>query len=148
MEFIIYLYNLTGDIEFTDEVCIEKFLRILFIKLKEYYNLKCEGYYNIDVYIDNVYGIVLHLKKEEFEYYDYFSNQVEMRIVINRCKFLYLVDNFDFNMNIFDVYRYNEKIYLLPKKELSNGEKCVLMEYSTLIYNSSEIISNGKKIIL
>lgn len=148
LECIIYLYNLTSDIEFSDEVSIEKFLRTLFIKLKEYYNIKFEGYYDIDVYIDDFYGIVLYLKKEEFEYYDYFSSQVEMRIIINKCKFLFLVDNFDFNWDIYEVYIYDDKIYLLPKKKLSNRDLYILMEHAILIYNSGDIICNGKKIIV
>ena len=147
LECIIYLYNLTSDIEFSDEFSIEKFLRTLFIKLKEYYNIKCEGYYDINVYIDDVYGVVLCLKKEEFEYYDYFSNQVEMRIIINRCKFLFLVDNFDYNRDNFDTYLYDGKIYLLRKKKIGNRDLYILIEHATLIYNSGDIICNGKKII-
>lgn len=147
LECIIYLYNLTSDIEFSDEVSIEKFLRTLFIKLKEYYNIKFEGYYDINVYIDDVYGIVLYLKKEEFEFYDYFSNQVEMKIIINRCKFLFLVDNYNFNREIYYVYIYDGKIYLLPKKKISNHDLYTLMEHAILIYDSDDIICNGKKII-
>ena len=147
LEYIIYLYNLTSDIEFDSEENIEKFLRQLFIKLKNFYNITIEGYFDVDVYIDINYGIVLDLKKEKFEYYDYFDNQVEMKIVINRCKFLYLVDSFDFDCDKYELYNYLEKIYLLPKEKLSKIDISLLMEMSTLIFNSDYIMNNGKKII-
>ena len=147
LEYIIYLYNLTSDFEFNNEENIEKFLRQLFIKLKNFYNITIEGYFDVDVYIDDYYGMVLDLKKEIFEYYDYFDNQVEMKIVINKCKFLFLVDYFDFDKNKYDVYKYLDKIYLLPKIKINKSEMSLLMEMSTLIFNSNEIFNNGKKII-
>ena len=147
IEYIIYLYNLTSDFEFNNEENIEKFLRQLFIKLKNFYNITIEGYFDVDVYIDDYYGMVLDLKKEIFEYYDYFDNQVEMKIVINKCKFLFLVDYFDFDKNKYDVYKYLDKIYLLPKIKINKSEMSLLMEMSTLIFNSNEIFNNGKKII-
>ena len=148
LEYIIYLYNLTSDFEFNNEENIEKFLRQLFIKLKNFYNITIEGYFDVDVYIDDYYGMVLDLKKEIFEYYDYFDNQVEMKIVINKCKFLFLVDYFDFDKNKYDVYKYLDKIYLLPKIKINKSEMSLLMEMSTLIFNSNEIFNNGKKIIV
>ena len=116
--------------------------------MKNFYNITIEGYFDVDVYIDDYYGMILDLKKEIFEYYDYFDNQVEMKIVINKCKFLFLVDYFDFDKNKYDVYKYLDKIYLLPKIKINKSEMSLLMEMSTLIFNSNEIFNNGKKIIV
>lgn len=147
LEYIIYLYNLTSDFKFDSEDDIEKFLRQLFIKLKNFYNITIDGYFDVLVYFDTNYGIVLDLKKENLEYYDYFDSQVEMKIVINRGKFLYLVDNFDFDFDKYEIYNYLGKVYLLPREKLSKRDISLLMEMSTLIFDSEYIINSGKKII-
>ena len=58
-EFVIYLYKNIDDFDFKNEICVEECLRKLFIKLNDYYGIKIEGYYNVDVYIDLLYGFVL-----------------------------------------------------------------------------------------
>ena len=145
-EFVIYLYKNIDDFDFKNEICVEECLRKLFIKLNDYYGIKIEGYYNVDVYIDLLYGFVLVLKKEEFEYYDFYYNQVDMKITIKRNKFLYLVDNYNFDLNNYEVYKLLHNIYLLPKKKLSYIELANLIEKSKIIYNSDDIIKKGIKI--
>ena len=140
---VIYLYHNIPSIDYKDEVDCEKFLKDLFVKLNNYYNYKIEGYYNVSVYIDDFYGIVLDLKREEFEYYDYFDNQVDMRISINKSHFLYLIDDYDFDTNKFDVYKFLNNIYLLPKEKLSDLEFAKLVENSFIIYDNEEIINRG-----
>ena len=145
-ELIIYLYNKIDNYNFKDELCIEKCLRKLFIKLNDYYDIKIEGYYNVDLYIDIFYGIVLVLKKEDIEYYDYFDNHVDMKITINKNKFFYLIDNYNIDLKKFDIYKVLDSIYLLPKKRLKDIELANLIENSKIIYNSEEIIKKGIKI--
>ena len=60
--------------------------------------MKLDGFYYITVYIDKYYGVVIHLEKDDVEYYDYFKNQVDMRIITIDTEFLYLVDDIPFNL--------------------------------------------------
>ena len=94
-ELVIYLFNNVNDYNFKDEIHIEECLRKLFKKMNEYYNIKLKGFYNVNVYLDLYYGIVLELRKEKIEYYDFLDNQIDMKIIINKNKFLYLVDDYD-----------------------------------------------------
>ena len=145
-ELIIYLYNNINKFDFKNELSLEDSLRKLFIRLNDYYNIKIDGYYDVDVYIDVFYGFVFYLIIEVIEYYDYFDNLVEMKINIHKNKFLYLVDNYDIDINKFEVYKFLNNIYLLPKIKLSNMELARLIENSKIIYNSDEIVKKGIKI--
>lgn len=145
-ELIIYLYNNVDKINFKDELYVQEFLKDLFVKLNDYYDIKIEGYYDVIVYIDEIYGIVLDLKNDNDYYYDYYTNTVDMKITIKRCKFLYLVDNYNIDLNKYEVYKLFNNIYLLPKKKLNNKDLAILVENSKIIYNSDEIVKKGIKI--
>lgn len=142
-ELIIYLYNSIYKLDYKNELKLEEMLRNLFVKLKKYYDVKIEGYYDVNVYIDKMYGMVLHLKKQDFEYYDLYDNQVDMKIVINENRFLYLVDDYNINLNKYKVYKLMNNIYLLPKKKLSNYEMIKLIENSKIIFNTNEILNKA-----
>ena len=146
-ELIIYLYNKISNVDFNDQICIENFLKKLFVKLKNYYNLKIEGYYDVNIYIDTNYGIALSLKKDEIEYYYYDNDQVDMRIKISNNKFLYLIDNYNIDKNKYEVYKYLNSIYLLPKGRLESVDIARLMEYSKIIFNGEEILNKGIRIL-
>lgn len=147
-ELVIYLKKYkVYNIDFSDEKKLEDILKKLFNRLNEYYDIKIQGYYNIDIYIDKNYGGVLKLNKEELEYYDYFDNQVDMKIIINKTPFMYQVEDFfDIDLKKYNVYKYLNNIYLLPKKRLSNIELAKLMENSVVIYDSDNVIKRGIKI--
>lgn len=142
-EVIIYLYNNINKVDFKDEKSIELFLKKLFIRLYNFYNMKIEGYYDVDLFFDDFYGVVLILKKEELDYYCY--KEVDMKIRINHGNFLYLVDNLNYDKSKFDIIIYLNNIYLLPKGKLDKGEFASLMEFSKIIYDTDEIINRGRK---
>ena len=142
-EFVIYLFNSIDDINFKEELCVKNFLKDLFVKLDDYYDIKIEGYYDVDVYIDEIYGIVLDLVKDDIDFY---SNTVDMKIVIKKCKFLYLVEDYDIDLSKYEVYKLFNNIYLLPKIKLNYIELGSLIENSKIIYNSDDIIKKAIKI--
>lgn len=141
---VIYLKKDKVNIDFKDEYRLESFLKKLFICLNDYYNIEIKGYYDVCVYIDNIYGMVLVLKSEDYDFYDYFDKQVDMRIKINKNKFLYKVDDlYNINLSKYKIYKYLSDIYLLPKCNLNNIELGKLIEISDIIYDSNEIIKKG-----
>lgn len=145
-ELVIYLYNNINGINFKEELCVKNFLKDLFVKLNDYYDIKIEGYYDVDVYIDEIYGIVLDLVKDDIDFYDYYSNTVDMKIIIKRCKFLYLVEDYDIDFKKFYVYKLVNNVYLLPKIKLNYIELGSLIENSKVIYNSDDIVKKAIKI--
>ena len=85
--------ELINDLDFNDKDTLEKYLKKLFKTLKNKYSITIEGFYDIDVYIDKYYGVVFHLEKEDIDYYDYFKNQVDMRIITIDTEFMYEVED-------------------------------------------------------
>lgn len=118
---IIFLNKMIIEsIDFLDKEDAEDYFRQLFLKLKERYNIVINGYYILNLYIDEYYGMIIELKKEEMDYFDYYDNQIDMKIVIN-----------------------NEMNFLY---EIEMGK---ILEYSTIIYNeeTNDIIKYSKLVL-
>ena len=143
---VIYLFNKKYKIDFRNENSVKKHLKDIFFKIKDYYNIKIEGYYEVDVYINEYYGIILELKKQNFDYYDYLETEIEMKIKIHREKYLYMIENYNVNMNKYDIFKLDNNLYLCPKEKLSQIEMAKLVENAKLIYDSSDIIKKVIKI--
>ena len=110
---------------------LEKYLKDLFKMLDDKYNITIEGFYDIVIYIDNNYGVALSLKREDFEYYNYLKKQVDMNIITKKTKFVYEIDDINFNfLNKFETIKFNDKLYLIIKNKLTNREMLILSENS------------------
>ena len=108
---------------------IEEHFKSIFQTLKYCYNLEIYGYYEIDVYIDKNYGIVIEMEKDDidFECYD----QIDMRVTFHNQKFLYQIEDIEYNKKI---YKYKNKYYI----------KKYNVEYSIPIYKTDEIFKYAK----
>ncbi len=122
---------------------VEDYFRSLLLKLEEDYHIQIEGFYNIQVYLDKLEGMVLKLEKEDIDYYHSF-HQIEMRIMKEDTVFLYEVEDIlDFlNLNV-EIYQYQNKFYIKNnhKKRVYN-----LYEFGKLIYENTDIILKKGKI--
>ena len=127
--------ELIDNIDFNSKDDLEKYLKNLFKTLKNKYNIVIEGFYDITVYKDKYYGVIFHLEKDDVEYYDYFKNQVDMRIITIDIEFLYLVDDIPSNLlEKVNVLIHDNEIYLKIKKELTKLEMMKLLEISKVVY--------------
>ena len=137
LTFDIYIKNqLIENINFDNKEDIEKYLKKLFKILNQKYKIIIEGFYNITIYIDKYYGIVIHLEKEELEYYEYYKNQVDMRLITVHTDFMYLVN--DIPKSIIDKIKIENKdnnIYIKIINKLNDLEMMELMEFSEIVYN-------------
>lgn len=128
--------ELIDNIDFNSKDDLEKYLKKLFKTLKNKYDIVIEGFYNITVYIDKYYGVIFHLEKEDIDYYDYFKNQVDMRIITIDTEFLYLINDVPFNLlDKINVIIKENNIYLKIKKDLTEKEMMELLEFSKVVYN-------------
>ena len=137
LTFDIYIKNqLIENIDFENKEDIEKYLKKLFKILNQKYKIIIEGFYNITIYIDKYYGIIIHLEKEELEYYEYYKNQVDMRLITVHTDFMYLVN--DIPKSIIDKIKIENKdnnIYIKIINKLNDLEMMELMEFSEIVYN-------------
>lgn len=146
-----------SDMDFSLEENIDELesrFRDIFLHLKNLYDIEIEGYYKIDIYKDKYYGMIVEMKKEEFEYFDYFENQIEMRISIHEANtILYEFDDFFFLtpplLQKMTFYMYHDKIYGEVKEDISKIDGACLQEHSlSIIYDSiTKYILQKKNVI-
>lgn len=150
---IVFLNNeKIKDINIQDENELEDYLKSIFLKLNKKYDIQLNGYYEIIVYKDNNYGIILEIVNDELDYYDYF-NQIDMKIIFSKVdSFLYEI-KYEFLTNELlknnICYRYLDKMYL-KFQNMDSIKYSNLIELSSIIYGNKviEILKYGKKVKL
>ncbi len=120
------------NVDFNNDKSLEKYLKKLFKVLKDDYSVNIEGFYDVVIYIDKYYGIVIHMEKENLDYYNYYK-EVDMRISIKNSTFLYQVDDYIKNKKIHII---NNNMYL----EITNPSDLIY-----IIENSNSILYNYSK---
>ena len=80
--------NIKNDQELSD------YLKSVFEIIKEKNQFDIYGYYDVLIYKDINYGLIIKLDKEELEYFNCYNKQIEMKIVIaEEPNILYCIDN-------------------------------------------------------
>ncbi len=135
-DIIIYLNKYyTKQIDFLDLNTLEEYMNDLFLKLKNCYNLKVNGYYSIDAYIDDNYGVIITMKHEDIEYYDYLIDQIDTQVTIhNNAKFLYKIADFFGAKNClnnidYSLYKYDNELYIKLNGQIDSINFGNLLEY-------------------
>ena len=139
----IILYLIRENIDFKNMEELEQYFQKLFLKLKKIFNISFMGFYSIDLYLDNNYGAVIEIRKEELDYLEYDDNQIDMHINIHNTKMLYLVEDF-LDLKNAIIYNYKNKYYVLIENYLNKNIN--LSEIGKVIYKTNEILVSGKKI--
>lgn len=120
---------------------MEKKLIKLINKIQNQNNINLNGYYNVYLYKDDNYGLIIDMQKENLEYLDYFNNQIELNIEIIEDTFLYKVDDiFNISKNLlnkFIIYKVSEDIYIKVKKEITSIELGIILENAEVVYGSN-----------
>ena len=134
---IVYLLD---NKKYNEDSDIKKMLIKVFDNLEKYYDITFTSDYNLDLYINRYYGMILEIKENEDFIYD---DIVNLKLNILRdTLFLYEVDDPLEYIN-YEIYYYNDKFYVNAKREDIN-----LMENSNLVYGDIvyKIIGRGIKI--
>ena len=134
----ILFFNKLNDISLDNEDDYKN----IFLKLKHFYNIDIYGFYNINVFIDNNYGYILKIKKEDD--LDLYYKQIDMLISVEKINILYKVNDFFFinNLDKFNIYFYDDFFYLEIIDEISDKEYNYLLENSEIIYENINIFNN------
>ncbi len=119
---------------------IKELLTNIFDVLVNDYDFEINNNYNINIYINEVYGIIVELINEEIIEKE---DTVHINLnVMNDKLFLYEIDDPLKYINS-EIYYYDDKYYLNVKKMDIN-----LLEYTTVIYDDTvyKILGRGVKI--
>lgn len=134
---IVYLLD---NKKYNEDSDIKKMLIKVFDNLEKYYDITFTSDYNLDLYINRYYGMILEIKENEDFIYD---DIVNLKLnVLRDTLFLYEVDDPLEYIN-YEIYYYNDKFYVNTKREDIN-----LIENSNLVYGDIvyKIIGRGIKI--
>lgn len=144
---IVFLNKRSIDgIDFHDKHELERYFRNLFLVFKDIYNLDVFGSYDINVYIDVHYGVVLEIINVDDSYFDY-CDIIDMNICISKYKsFLYKLSGVVSDIDC-TVYSYKGDLYY----ELNSIDFLrlgLLIENSEIIYGETAhlIKKNGKRL--
>ena len=134
---IVYLLD---NNKYNEDSDIKKILINVFDNLEKYYNITFTTDYNLELYINRYYGMILEITENEDFIYD---DIVNLKLnVLRDTLFLYEVDDPLEYIN-YEIYYYNDKFYVNAKREDIN-----LIEDSNLVYGDIvyKIIGRGIKI--
>lgn len=118
---------------------IKKLLFDVFNYIVDNYDIDIQNNYNINIYINNLYGTIVEMNKIDNDEED--VNNIGLNILFDKL-FLYEVDDpLDYIGN--DIYYYNNKYYLNVDKV-----DALLLENSKLIYDDFvyKVLGRGVKI--
>lgn len=138
--FIIYLnkYHLK-DLKLDQKKNVEDYFKKLFKKINNLYQLKIEGYYNVKVYENPLYGLIIEVDKLCNEYFSICGNKVDMKIIFKfNSPFLYEVEDFFILDNLKDSIKniyYHHRYYIELKNEIDDKLYNFLLENSHIVYN-------------
>ena len=134
---IVYLLD---NKKYNEDSDIKKILINVFDNLEKYYNITFTSDYNLELYINRYYGMILEIKENEDFIYD---DIVNLKLnVLRDTLFLYEVDDPLEYIN-YEIYYYNDKFFVNAKREDID-----LIENSNLVYGDIvyKIIGRGIKI--
>ena len=149
---IIFLNKIyLNQIDFEDKEKLEIYFHKLLKTLKEFYKININGYYEINVYVDNNYGVFLELKKEEIEYFSYYEDEVDMQLIVHNTVFLYEIEDYFWIekelKNKILLYKYNKKIYMVINHNVDDILLGKIIENSNLKYKDNQKIIKEKNLI-
>ena len=128
-DFIIFLVKTN-----LDNIDLKEYVKKLIIKLKNKLKRYISGYYKVNVYINNYYGMIIELLKEEE--YDFFKDFVELDInIIENSKMYFEFTDYFTIINKTNIYYYNNNYYVNIDK-LNKKEILKLSEYGKIIYGN------------
>lgn len=139
---------------------LEKHFKNLFMILNDCYDIEIKGFYNITIYQDYLFGIVLEMEKEELDFYSFYDDHIDMKIkIMKKEKFVFCVDKFALLDNKLlkecKLGVYKNKFYIIPKRTITEINKGFILENTQMIYGdlaykilNTITIFNSKKVFV
>ena len=123
----IYIMKDKINIDLNNSKELEKYIR------KILQDKDINGFYYVIVYIDKYYGIVIHLEKDKLDYFNYYKDELDMKISVKNSVFLYQIDNFNYKGKIHII---NNNMYL----EIESDEDLmyIMENCNNILYNYSK----------
>lgn len=133
---IVYLFDEKYNIK-----NIKNTLENVFNNLNKYYDIKFNNSYNLELYINKNYGMILEIEENKNEFYE--EDVVNIKLnVLRDTLFLYEIDE-PLNYLNNEMYYYEDKFYINMKDKNINVFEDTNIVYGNEVY---KIIGRGIKI--
>ena len=133
---IVYLFDEKYNIK-----NIKNTLENVFNNLNKYYDIKFNNSYNLELYINKNYGMILEIEENKNEFYE--EDVVNIKLnVLRDTLFLYGIDE-PLNYLNNEMYYYEDKFYINMKDKNINVFEDTNIVYGNEVY---KIIGRGIKI--
>ena len=133
-------------LDFNSKENLQNYIKKLLLKLQNNYDLKFDGYYDITLYVDKNYGVIIEIEKEELEYFEYFKNGIEINTKLIEDSFLYETNDI-IKDNNFLTYVFKDHIYFKIKNRIEDIKMGQILEkIDKIIYGNERknIIKQAK----
>ncbi len=120
---------------------IEDYIKKLIIKIKKIYKIKISGSYEVLIYQNNNYGLIIEMNK--IDDLEFFPELIDLKINVYYDSEIFIeINDYFLISNYKNIYYYDDKYYI-NIKNISNKDQLYLSEFSNYIYGNS--IKNIKK---
>ncbi len=142
--FILYLNKFyINKLDLEDKKSVEEYFKNIFLKLKKRFSFNIYGYYNIKVFANNIYGIIIEVNKINNEYFKLYGSKTDMKIAIDTNNlFLYEIEDYfliDYLSDYINNIYYNDnnhKYYIEINENINKAKYNILIENSNIIYDA------------
>lgn len=132
---ILFLYKELITCNLKNQQALEKYLKEQVINIKKIYKVKIEGCYDVYLYYNRKYGLIIEFIK--ISSLEYFPDLIDLNIkLIYDSKMFLEVDDYFLIKKYKEVYYFNDKYYL-NVDNLLNLDSVILSDFSKIIYGKS-----------
>jgi hypothetical protein len=140
------------DIDFNKREGIELYLKNIISNLKLHHHIKMSGYYDVNIYVNNLYGIIMELINLDDEHLKVFGKKIDMKITFNLdSDILFKLNDYFYKDNLDgikkEIYFYENNFYLnILNNSISDTLMMKIIENTEIIYGDKvyEILKQGK----
>ena len=113
---------------------IKDYVKKMVLRLKNRFRKYISGYYKAHVYINDCYGMIIDLIKEED--FDFFKDFIELDInILYDSEMYFKFNDYFLIMNKSDIFYYDDNYYVNIKK-VSKREFLKLTEFGEIVYGN------------
>lgn len=138
--FLLYLNESEiKDLDFENKAKMKAYIETVFLKLKATNYFKSGGYYQVTIFINKSFGLIMEVIKLKNK-----MSEVELKIIIEtNALFLYEIEDYflinSIKLETINIFYYKQKYYLLLKEELTSFQYNFLSEHSRLVFGKEAL---------
>ncbi len=135
------IYKLKNNIDNLSKEDIERNIKKVLNYVKKKYLNSISGFYNVTLYTNNKYGLIIKVDKESD--IDFFSDIIDIKLSLKENIPIYLKLDDYFLVKDYEVYYYNNSFYV-DINDISDIDIIKLSDYYSIIYGNDLDKIKGK----